>query len=218
MPFCVAISGGIASGKSTVCRQLAQHGITVVDADIVARELVAPGQPALQDIAEQLGSRFIQADGTLDRAALRAHAFENQEAKQRLENILHPRIQTELAHQSQQAESPYVAVAIPLLNPASRKSAYAWLHRVLIVEAPKELQIARISARDGSSPDLAKAMISAQLSYAERLPMADDVLINDASVAFLTSCSDRLHERYLGMVKKNAPCESDGAFLTNSER
>jgi dephospho-CoA kinase len=200
MPFCVAISGGIASGKSTVCARLAGKGITVVDADIVARDLVAPGQPALDEIAEQLGSRFIQTDGTLDRAGLRAHAFQHNDAKQQLESILHPRIQTELARQSQYAESPYVAVAIPLLSPASRKSAYAWLHRVLIVEAPQEVQIARISARDGNSPELAKAIISAQLSYAERLPMADDVLINDASVAFLESCSDRLHQRYLRMA------------------
>ena len=200
MPFCVAISGGIASGKSTVCARLAGKGITVIDADIVARELVAPGQAALNEIAERFGSRFIQTDGTLDRVALRTHIFQHPEAKQALESILHQRIQTELARQSQYAESPYVAVAIPLLSPASRKSAYAWLHRVLIVEAPQEVQIARISARDGNSPELAKAIISAQLSYAERLPMADDVIINDASVAFLESCSDRLHQRYLRMA------------------
>lgn len=200
MPFCVAVSGGIASGKSTVCAHLARRGIAVVDADIVARELVAPGQPALQDIAARLGGRFILADGTLDRAALRAHVFQDPEAKQVLENILHPRIQAELLRQSRMAASPYVAVAIPLLSPDGRKSAYTWINRVLIVEAPQELQIERIGARDGSSQELAKAMVAAQLSFAERLPMADDVLINDASLVLLEDWAERLHRRYLRMA------------------
>jgi len=200
MPFCVAISGGIASGKSTVCAHFAQRGITVVDADIVARDLVVPGQPALQEISAQLGARFMQANGTLDRVALRTHVFQHPEAKQTLESILHPRIQAELLHQSRQADSPYVAVAIPLLSPDSRQSAYGWINRTLIVEAPPELQIARISARDGSSPELVKAMVAAQLSFAERLPMAEDVLINDASLALLEDWAERLHRRYLRMA------------------
>jgi dephospho-CoA kinase len=200
MPFCVAISGGIASGKSTVCAHFAQRGITVVDADIVARELVAPGHPALQEIAAQLGGRFILADGHLDRAALRAHVFQDPNAKLLLESILHPRIQAELLRQSRQADTPYVVVAIPLLSPDSRQSAYGWIDRVLIVEAPKALQIARISARDGSSPELAKAMVAAQLSFAQRLPMADDVLINDSSLQQLEHWAGRLHEKYLAMV------------------
>jgi dephospho-CoA kinase len=200
MPFCVAVSGGIASGKSTVCAVLAECGATVIDADLVARELVAPGQPALQDIAAQLGVRFIQADGSLDRMALRAHVFQHPEAKQALESILHPRIQAELLRQSRLAASPYVAVAIPLLSPDSRDAAYAWIHRVLIVEAPQELQIARISARDGSSPELAKAMVAAQLSYAERLPMADDVLINDGRLELLEAWARRLHGTYSAMI------------------
>ena len=200
MPFCVAISGGIASGKSTVCAHFAQRGITVVDADIVARDLVVPGQPALQEISAQLGARFMQADGTLDRVALRTHVFQHPEAKQALESILHPRIQAELLRQSRQAGSSYVAVAIPLLSPAGRASAYGWINRTLIVEAPPELQIARISARDGSSPELAKAMVAAQLSFAERLPMAEDVLINDGSLALLEDWAERLHRRYLRMA------------------
>lgn len=200
MPFCVAISGGIASGKSTVCEHLHQAGIAVIDADIVARELVAPSQPALLAIAEQFGAHFIQANGELDRAAMREHVFSEPNAKQQLEHILHPRIQAELLRQSQQAQSAYVAVAIPLLSPASRHSAYQWLNRVLIVDAPEALQIARIAARDGSSPKLAKAMIATQLSFAERLPMADDVLINDADLAQLQIWAGRLHEKYLAMI------------------
>ena len=200
MPLCVAVSGGIASGKSTVCAHFAQRGIAVVDADIVARELVAPGQPALQEIAAQLGARFMQADGHLDRAALRAHVFQNPNAKQTLEHILHPRIQAELLRQSRQADTPYVVVAIPLLSPDSRRLAYTWINRVLIVEAPEALQIERISTRDGSSPELAKAMVAAQLSFAQRLPMAEDVLINDGSLEQLEHWAGRLHEKYLAMV------------------
>lgn len=199
MPFCVAISGGIASGKSTVCEHLQQAGITVVDADVVARELVAPSQPALLEIAEQLGAHFIQPNGQLDRVALRAHIFSEPNAKRQLEHILHPRIQAELLRQSQQAQSAYVAVAIPLLSPQGRNNAYQWLNRVLIVDAPEALQIARITARDGSNPDLAKAMIAAQLSFAERLPMADDVIINDADLVQLQIWAGRLHEKYLAM-------------------
>ena len=204
MPLCVAISGGIASGKSTVCAHLSQRGIAVVDADIVARELTAPGQPALRDIATQLGARFLQADGHLDRAAFRAHVFQHPAAKQTLERILHPRIQDELIRQSRQADTPYVAVAIPLLSPDSRQSAYGWIDRVMIVEAPEALQIARISARDGSSPELAKAMVAAQLSFSQRLPMADDVLINDASLVLLEDWAERLHLRYLRMAADTA--------------
>lgn len=200
MPFCVAISGGIASGKSTVCEHLQQAGIEVIDADMVARELVAQGQPALVEIAEQLGAVFIQPDGQLDRAALRAHVFADPDAKQKLEHILHARIQAELLRQSEQAQTAYVAVAIPLLSPRSRHNGYQWLNRVLIVDAPEALQIARIIARDGSSVDLAKAMIAAQLSFAERLPMADDVLINDADLGQLHTWAERLHEKYLQLT------------------
>ena len=190
----------MAAGKSTVWAHLCRLGIPVVDADIVARELAAPGHPALRDIATQLGARFLQADGHLDRAALRTHVFQHPAAKQTLERILHPRIQDELIRQSRQADTPYVAVAIPLLSPDSRQSAYGWIDRVIIVEAPEALQIARISARDGSSPELAKAMVAAQLSFSQRLPMADDVLINDDSLVLLEDWTERLHRRYLRMA------------------
>ena len=200
MPFCVAVSGGIASGKSSVCSLIQNSGIEVIDADIIARELVQPGQSALLDIAQQIGPQFIQADGYLDRALLRQHVFSNQPDKIRLENILHPRIQAELYQQSQQARSAYVLVAIPLLSPAIRNTAYAWLNRILVVEAPENMQLQRIMARDGSSMALAKAMIATQLSFSERLPMADDVLINDANLAQLNEWATRLHGQYLQMA------------------
>jgi dephospho-CoA kinase len=200
MPYCVAVCCGIASGKSSICEWLAGAGVTLVDADIIARQLVLPGEPALQEIARQLGSAFILPDGNLDRAALRAHVFSEPKAKQLLEHILHPRIQVELQRQSQQAKSAYVTVAIPLLSPAIRKTAYAWINRVLVVETPEQLQITRIMARDGVSADLAKAMITAQLSYQERLQMADDVIINDADIAQLQDWATRLHQRYLQLA------------------
>lgn len=200
MPYTVAVCGGIASGKSSICTWLENAGATLVDADIIARELVMPGTPALWEIAQQLGSQFIAADGNLDRAALRAHVFSDLKAKQLLENILHPRIQIELHRQSQQARSAYVAVAIPLLTPAIRKTTYAWLNRVLVVETPEQMQLSRIMARDGCSLAIAKAMIAAQLNYQDRLAMADDVIINDADLAQLHDWAARLHERYIAMI------------------
>jgi dephospho-CoA kinase len=196
MPFRVAVSGGIAAGKSAVCRILQQGGADVIDADGIARELVEPGMPALAEIAIQLGPQFILSDGTLDRIALRAYVFADAEAKLRLEAILHPRIQQTLQRRSDAAESAVVAVAIPLLGPQSRARAYGWLDRVLIVEAPPELQIARIRARDGSSQELASKMVAAQLDSAGRLPMADDVLINDGDLTSLQQWTQRLLVRY----------------------
>jgi dephospho-CoA kinase len=196
MPIAIAVSGGIAAGKSAVCAALAECGAAIIDADVVARELVQPGTPALSEIGSQLGAQFINARGELDRAALRAHVFTNPADKRRLEQILHPRIQAELFRQCQAASASVVAVAIPLLSPQNRHAAYTWLQRVLIVEAPRAIQIARISARDGSTPALAEAMVNAQLSTAERLPMADDVLINDGSLEQLGGWARRLHEKY----------------------
>jgi dephospho-CoA kinase len=196
MPLRVAVSGGIAAGKSAVCRILQQGGADIIDADDIARELVAPGMPALAEIAAQLGAQFIQADDTLDRVALRAHVFGNNEAKSRLEAILHPRIQQSLQQRSETSKSAVVAVAIPLLSPQSRARAYGWLDRVLIVEAPPELQVARIRARDGSTQELAAAMVAAQLDSTGRLPMADDVLINDADLGSLEHWTRNLLDRY----------------------
>lgn len=196
MPFRVAVSGGIAAGKSAVCRILQQGGADVIDADGIARELVEPDMPALAEIAIQLGPQFILSDGTLDRVALRAFVFADADAKLRLETILHPRIQQTLQRRSDASESAVVAVAIPLLGPQSRAHAYGWLDRVLIVEAPPELQIARIRARDGSSQELASKMVAAQLDSAGRLPMADDVLINDGDLTSLQQWTQRLLVRY----------------------
>ena len=196
MPLRIAVSGGIAAGKSAVCRILQQGGADIIDADDIARELVTPGMPALAEIAAQLGAQFIQADGTLDRVALRAYVFADADAKTRLEAILHPRIQQSLQQRSETSKSAVVAVAIPLLSPQSRARAYGWLDRVLIVEAPPELQVARIRARDGSSQELAAAMVAAQLDSAGRLPMADDVLINDADLGSLEHWTRNLLDRY----------------------
>lgn len=202
MPLQVAVSGGIAAGKSTVCEVFAELGARIIDADIIARELVTPGQSALTEIATQFGNHFIHSDGTLNRTALRALVFENADAKLRLEAILHPRIQSELQRQSTLVTSGIVVVAIPLLTPASRKSAYAWLQRVLIVEAPQHIQIERIAARDGSSIALAEAMVSSQLDTNGRLAMADDVLINDADLLQLQVWARQLFTRYQQLAFK----------------
>jgi dephospho-CoA kinase len=183
-----------------VCRLFAEGGAAVIDADQIARELVMPGQAALSEIVAHFGDSVIDADGHLDRIALRTRVFSQATDRRALENILHPRIQTALQRHCLQAATPLVVVAIPLLTPASRATAYAWLHRVLLVEAPWALQLARIMARDGSTPDLAEAMLAAQLRPKERLPMADDVLLNDAEPALLHQQAQRLLRHYLALA------------------
>ncbi len=196
MPYCVGLSGGIAAGKSLLCRHLSSGDIEIVDADVIARDLVMPGQPALLEIEAQLGKQFITADGTLDRSALRAHVFSDSAAKFRLEAILHPRIQTELRQRCESAKAAVSIAAIPLLSPQLRASLYHWLDRVVIIEAPWHVQRQRILERDGCSAATAEAMLAAQLSSSQRLPMAQDVLINDGDTANLQRWATRLQGLY----------------------
>jgi len=202
MPYCVGLSGGIAAGKSLLCRHLSSDDIVIVDADVIARDLVMPGQPALLEIGAQLGKQFITAEGTLDRSALRAHVFSDSAAKLRLEAILHPRIQTELRHRCESAKATVSIAAIPLLSPQLRASTYHWLDRVVIIEAPWQVQRQRILERDGCSAATAGAMLAAQLSSSQRLPMAQDVLINDGDPGNVQHWAHQLQMRYRNLAQK----------------
>jgi dephospho-CoA kinase len=192
-PYVVAVTGGIASGKSAVCDRLAAHGAGLIDADIVARELVARGQPALALIVERFGSSVLQPDGTLDRRALRERVFADYEARNALNAILHPRVRERMHALAISAprETPYVVLAIPLLTEVGR---YAWIDRVVVVDVPVETQIARLVHRDGISRELALAMVSAQASRDERLAIADDIVVNDGTLEALHRHVDALHE------------------------
>lgn len=193
----VAVTGGVASGKSAATAAFEALGIRVADADIAARAVVEPGLPALAAVVEAFGPGVLGPDGRLDRPALRRLVFSDPTAKARLEALLHPPIRRWLREACEAADGPYVVVAIPLLAEGGGRAAYPWLERIVVVDVPATLQAARLQARDGVDGGLAARMIEAQASRAARLAIADDVLVNDGSLADLQAAVGRLHARYL---------------------
>ncbi|MBZ0221867.1 MAG: dephospho-CoA kinase, partial [Dokdonella sp.] len=182
LPFTIALTGGIASGKSAVSERLAALGARVLDADVLARELVLPGTPALAEIVDVFGARMTAADGSLDRRALRERIFDDAGARDALNAILHPRIRAALRERAAQTpRDRYAVLAIPLL--VENRRHYDWVDRVLVVDAPRKLQLARLLARDGIAPELAEAMLDAQATREQRLAIADDVVRNEGSLA-----------------------------------
>jgi len=177
--FIVGLTGGIASGKSEVTRRFEALGVTVADADIAAREVVAPGSPALQQIAARFGAGMLLADGTLDRARLRAHVFADPAERKALEAITHPAIRARVRALCEAASGPYAIAAIPLLAEAGGRTSYPWLQRIVVVDAPQAVQHARLQRRDSIDDALAMQMIDAQANRELRLAMADDVIVND---------------------------------------
>ncbi|QBG87355.1 dephospho-CoA kinase [Xanthomonas oryzae] len=193
--FIVGLTGGIASGKSALAAEFEKLGVSVIDADVVARQVVEPG-PILDTIAYSFGPSILLPDGTLDRRALRKVVFADPRQRKALEAITHPAIRAELQRAAQAAKSPYAIVAIPLLAEAGGRTAYPWLDRILVVDAPVELQHARLMRRDGSTPELADQMIAAQASREQRLALADDVVVNDDQPAQLIRAAHDLDARY----------------------
>lgn len=197
--YIVGLTGGIASGKSSVAALFAGHGIAVADADRIAREVVEPGQPALAAIAAHFGAGVLQADGRLDRAALRRIVFADAGARRGLEAITHPAIRSALKLRCEQADSAYAIADIPLLAEAGR-AAYPWLDRVLVVDVPATLQLARLQARDGIDLALAQSMLAAQATREQRLAAADDVLDNSGALEQLPARVEALHRQYLALA------------------
>jgi dephospho-CoA kinase len=195
-PFAIALTGGIASGKSAVATAFAKLGRIVIDADVAAREVVEPGEPALAEIAARFGAQALHADGRLDRAWLRAHAFADPAARRDLEAITHPRIRARLQAGAAAAMDAYVIVAIPLLAEGGGREAYPWLRRVCVVDAPEAQQLARLRARDGCDAALARKMIEAQATRAQRRALADDIVVNDGPEAALAPIVARLDALY----------------------
>lgn len=193
--FVVAISGGIASGKTAVTQAFARRGIACYDADIAAREVVAPGQPALAEIAVTFGPQALQPDGTLDRAAMRRRIFGDDAARRRLEAIIHPRVRERLREQVAADGNAYCLLAIPLL--AETWPAYAWVDRVLIVDVAPEVQLARLQQRDSIERELAAKMIAAQATREQRLAIATDVIDNSGTLDELDAAVAALHAQFL---------------------
>lgn len=193
-PLRIGLTGGIASGKSTVAGMFADLGVPVIDTDVIAREMVRPGEPALAEIREAFGAGVIAADGTLDRPAMRAIVFGDDTARRRLESILHPRIGRATREQADAAGGVYQVIVVPLLVESSLR---AFVDRVLVVDCDEETQVARLLARDAESEDQARRMLAAQSSRAERLEIADDVVSNDGDLDHTREQVLALHRRYL---------------------
>lgn len=196
----VAITGGIASGKSAVSRRFEQLGIAVADADVIARALVEPGETALDAIVQRFGCDVLYADGRLDRNTLRRIVFDDACARHDLEAILHPRIRTALHEACAAATSAYAMAAIPLLAEVGGKTAYPWLVRILVVDVPRDVQLQRLLLRDGSTPLQAERILAAQATREQRLAIADDVIDNSGPMAGLTTQIAALHARYLALA------------------
>jgi dephospho-CoA kinase len=197
--FVVAVTGGIASGKSAVTRRFQALGVPVHDADVAAREVIEPGTPGLQAVVQAFGTAVLSGDGRLDRPAMRRRVFADESAKRTLEAIIHPRVREWLHDRAMAQHDPYCLLAIPLL--VENMDAYRWVDRVLVVDAPTTAQIARLVLRDGIDAPLAQRMLDQQASRAERLAVADDVIDNSSDEAALDEPVMALHQRYLAQAR-----------------
>lgn len=195
--FVVGLTGGIASGKSAVADALVRLGATLVDTDVIAREVVEPGSDGLAAVCARFGSEVLTADGKLDRAALRRRVFADALARKALEQILHPRIRAAAAAAIAAAAGPYVVLAVPLLVESGQ---YNWVQRVLVVDCDPATQRARLQARDGIDADLAERMLAAQADRLARLACADEVVRNTGSLDALQRQAQCCHRRYLSLA------------------
>lgn len=196
MTLLIGLTGGIGTGKSTVCKLFAERGVVVIDADAVAKELVALDQPALQAIVQEFGKGIIDAKGRLRRDRLRSIVFSDPEQRKRLEKLLHPLILEEMLSRANRAEGPYCILCIPLLVETDQSSA---VDRVLVVDAPEALQIQRVMERDHLTIDEIKAIMHAQASREDRLEAADDVIMNASDMTKLAEQVNALHQKYLAL-------------------
>ena len=194
MPFILGITGGIGSGKSAATQWFESQGIHVVDADIVAREIVAPGQAALAAIQQTFGDWVLLADGSLDRRALREHIFQDPAARQQLEKITHPAIRQSIIQQLQQAQSPYVILVSPLLFESNQ---HQLVQHSLLIDVDEATQIQRASQRDGHNIEHIQQIIAAQMPRHQKQQLANDIVLNNGSLDALYQQLKVLHLAYL---------------------
>jgi dephospho-CoA kinase len=189
----IGLTGGIASGKSTVADLFAELGAVIIDTDRIARDVVAPGQPALNDIIAAFGATVLQPDGSLDRAALRQRIFANDDDRKRLEAITHPRIREAALRRADTAGGPYQLIVVPLLVGSPLRES---VDRILVVDCDEDTQIARLMARDADSEAQARRILAAQSSRSERLAIADDVIDNGGTLDETRRQVRALHDFY----------------------
>jgi dephospho-CoA kinase len=194
----IGLTGGIASGKSTVAQRFSELGVPVIDADESARRMVAPGSAGLSQVIERFGTGVVAANGELDRKAMRALVFADAIARHDLEALLHPLIRADMENQAEAAIGPYLILAIPLLVEGN---SHERVDRILLVDVDEELQLKRVMTRDSSSLEQARAILASQASRSARLSVADDVLLNEGSVPDLRQSVDCLHQRYLELAQ-----------------
>lgn len=189
----VGLTGGVASGKSTICQLFSGYNVPIIDADIIARELVEPDQPAFDEIVELFGQTIVRSNGTLNRPALRQLIFSNSKAKKQLENILHPRISEQLQLQSDKLDSIYCILAIPLL--IENKLQHS-VDRILVIDLDDDQQLKRLCRRDNISIANAQQIINSQCTRQQRLAAADDIVINNQSLSHLEKVIENLDKKY----------------------
>lgn len=198
--YIIGLTGGVASGKSAVAARFEALGVTVADADVAAREAVAVGSGGLAEVVAAFGPEVLGPDGALDRAAMRRRVFNDDAQRLRLEAIVHPRVRAAMRGMCEAAPGPYAVAAIPLLAEGGGRAAYPWLHRILVVDVPREVQLERLLARDGIDAALAERMIAVQATRRERLAIADDVIVNDGTLEALDAHVSALHHRYQALA------------------
>src|SRR5919198_230393 len=196
MTLLIGLTGGIGTGKSTVCKLFAERGVAVIEADEIAKELVVPAQPVLQAIVREFGKSIIDAQGRLRRDRLRSIIFSDPERRKQLEKLLHPLILEEMLSRANKAGGSYCILCIPLLIETAQSSA---VDRVIVVDAPEALQIQRVIERDHLTIDEIKAIMQAQASREERLEAADDIIVNDSDITKLAEQVEALHQKYLAL-------------------
>jgi dephospho-CoA kinase len=200
MAFRVGLTGGIGSGKSKAADMFAELGAAVVDTDAISHELTGPGGGAMAPIRDAFGAEYLRADGSLDRAKMRSLVFADAEARQKLEAILHPLIRATSRERIASAKAPYVMLVVPLLLETG--SYRDLLDRVLVVDCDEAQQVARTAARSKLSEDEVKRIMGAQISRAERVRAADDVIANDGDINQLREQVEALHRRYLAAAER----------------
>lgn len=198
MTFKVVLTGGIASGKTAVSDQFSELGINVIDADLIARDVVAPNTPGLKAIHGYFGSEVINSDGTLNRKLLRSIVFEDETEREWLNNLLHPLIRERMGELQRESTSDYSLSVIPLLFESKQWQNY---DRVLMVDCPRDKQIERLIQRDNSSKEQVEAILSSQASREQRLSIADDIIENTKDLQYLEQQVIKLHNLYLKLTK-----------------
>ncbi len=197
----VALTGGIGSGKTTACRLFETLGTPIIDADLIARSLVEPGEPALDEITQQFGSAVLTTKGTLDRKRVRQLIFSDREKRHLLESILHPRIRREMVRRIAELTTPYCIVAIPLLVESGQMVI---ADRVLVIDTTESEQLQRVVERDEQTEEAVAAIISSQASRAARLALADDIIDNSGDIGHLQAQVESYHQKYLSIAKNRS--------------